>query len=390
MKINQGGSSSSKTYSIMQLLCHRAIENKWTIDVVAQTWPSLERGPIRDFKELLSDSPLLRAVLVDHTLSKGPFKFKNGSQISFMVAPDMQKAKSGKRDILFINEANGLTFDIANELIMRAKQEVFIDYNPNAQFWVHKEYVGLPTADFIISNFTHNKYIPKNSLDNIMSFKRKWELTGSTSWRNKWRVYGLGLTGVTEGTIFDNVVSCPFFPLAAKHVRYGLDFGFKNNYTALSKIGVYNKAVYLKEIIYEQKLNSFQLADRLELIGISKQSKIIADSANDEAITILQAKGWNVVPAKKGNDSVKAGIELLQSLPLFLTADSANWWTEVDNYKYQQDKDGRWTNNPVDEYSDLWDSARYALTDLFGLRTVKSNRKGRNRSKGRSFKTVHR
>ena len=365
--------NSSKTYSIMQLICTMAIEQRLTIHIVGQDFPNLYIGPIADLKTLIADSEILRACLRNPNLDKGPFKFKNGSIIKFVTVQTQQDAKSGKRDVLFINEANGLSYDIAFELIARTKKKVFIDFNPNARFWVHYELVGQPDVDFIISNFTHNQFLPEKIKDQIFQWKEKYERTGSVYWKNKWMVYGLGKTGSVEGVVFDHINYTNFFPLGAKHVTYGLDFGFKNNYTALVKIGYYNKAMYGKEMLYEQKLNSFQLAERLLAIGITKDDKIIADPANNEAISILQSKGFNIVPAKKGADSIKAGIELIQSMPLFITNDSKNWMVEIENYKYKKDANGRFTNTPIDDYNDLHDATRYVYTELFGLRLKKAD-----------------
>lgn len=369
--INQGGTSSSKTYSIMQVIAGMAIEKKRIIQVVGQDFPNLYVGAITDFKRLITDSPLLRECMCNPNLDRGPFKFKNGSVIQFITAQTYQDAKSGKRDVLFINEANGISYEIAFELIARTTEKVFIDYNPNSRFWVHYELEGKKNVEFIISNFTHNQYCPENIKLQIYDWKAEYEKTQSLYWKNKWRVYGLGLTGAVEGTIFDNIQLTDFFPIYAKNVKYGLDFGFKNNFTALVKLGYYNNKMYGKEILYEQALNSVHLAEHLEDIGIPKDAQIIADPANSEAISILQDKGFNIVPAKKGADSIKTGIELIQSMPLYITKDSKNWLVEVDNYKYKKDTNGKFTNTPIDAYNDCFDGCRYVYAEFFGLRLRK-------------------
>lgn len=352
--INQGGTSSSKTYSILQVLVKMAIEKKRIIQIFGQDFPNLYLGAITDFKRLISDSPILEHCLENPKLDRGPFKFRNGSVIQFTTAQNFQDAKSGKRDVLFINEANGIPYDIAFELIARTTEKVFIDYNPNSRFWVHYELLDNPDVELIISNFTHNKYCPEQIKLQILSWKRKYEELGTTYWKNKWEVYGLGKTGAVEGVVFDNLNVCTFFPSGASHVTYGLDFGFKNNYTALVKVGIFNNALYGKELLYEQKLNSVVLGERLLDIGISKQAKIMADPAHEEAIIMLQEKGFNVLPAKKGAGSIKAGIELIQSKPLYITQDSKNWWTEAENYKYKKDANGKFLNEPIDAYNDCF------------------------------------
>jgi len=384
--INQGGTSSSKTYSIMQVICNLAIEKKRIIHVVSESWPNLERGALTDFKRLIGDSEILRAALNNHLLKRGPFTFINGSELRFVTVDTSQNAKSGKRDILFLNEANGISYEIATELISRTQEKVFVDYNPNAKFWVHYELLNNEDTDIIISNYTHNKFCPEVTKKQVMEYKYKADTIGSTYWQNKWRVYGLGLTGAVDGVVFDNIHTCSLFPMNAKHVTYGLDFGFKNNHTALVKIGVYDKAVYGKELLYEQRLNSFQLVNRLLDLGITRNDKIIADPAGSEAISILQSKGFNVFPAKKGPDSIKAGIEMIQSMPLYITKDSTNWLIEAENYKYKPDTNGKFTNTPDDSFNDCWDGCRYVYAELFGVRTKKPKMKsGSNNNYSRKF-----
>jgi phage terminase large subunit len=257
--VMQGGTSSGKTIAILQRICHIAIEDPGcTIHVVAQDFPNLRDGALADFKNLISSSDLLSYALVNPNLLRGPYLFKNGTKLVFVSYKTEYKARSGKRDYLFINECQGVSWPIALNLVDRTKKKVFLDYNPSAKFWVHHEILGNAQnslrAKLIISNSSHNTALPESIKQTVANMKHEYLRTGTTSARNRWKVMGLGLTGVAEGAVFTHIQYTHFFPLNAKGVIYGLDFGFTNNNTALVKIGVFNNAIYGKEILYEQRL----------------------------------------------------------------------------------------------------------------------------------------
>lgn len=371
VNVNQGGTSSSKTYSIMQLLAKYGIEKPGsTITVASQDFPNLMAGPIKDFKTLIRDSELLYASLENPKGLKGPFRFKNGSLLEFKSYESWQDAKSGKRTFLFINEAQGVDPAVADELMIRTTDQVFIDYNPNAKFWVHYDTLKRDDATLFISNFVHNKYCNENTIKMLMHYKHMWESTGLKKWENKWKVYGLGLTGVVEGTIFEHVNYVPFLPTHLNREGYGLDFGFQNNYTALIKAGFQGNKLYGKQLIYKQKLTTPALGRYMRAIGIKNTDRIIADSANSEAIAILQGMGFNILPAKKGNGSVTQGIDSILEYDLHLTYDSTDWMVEQENYKYVQ-KDGIFTNDPIKKFDNCWAALRYYMEDAVGFRTRK-------------------
>lgn len=372
----QGGTSSGKTIAILQRLCHLALEDPaCIIHVVAQDFPNLRDGALADFKSMVTESEILQFTLKNASLVRGPYIFKNGSKIVFVNYKNEYKARSGKRDYLFINEAQGVSWPIAQNLIDRTKKKVFLDYNPSAKFWVHHEILGKEIyserAKLIISNSTHNSAVPESIRMTVENMRKEYLRTGTTSAKNRYKVMGLGLTGVSEGAVFDHVQYCKFFPINAKHVIYGLDFGFVNNNTALVKIGVYNNAIYGKELLYQQRLNSWELPEMFKLMGISKEQLIVADSANEEAIINLRRKGYNVKPAKKGHGSINAGIDLIKSMPLYITYDSVNWIHEVEGYVYKRDNNGMFTNNPIDSYNDCF-VAGTMVTTILGQKPIET------------------
>ena len=400
--VNQGGTSSSKTYSIDQVIATRAAQSKKTITVVANSSNALERGALRDFKGLINKSDALRYLIKDPTLVKGPYRFKNGSIVEFASLQNPETAKHGKRNELFLNEADSIFYESAKQLIMRTSERVYIDYNPTAKFWVHDEILDRDDCDFFISNYTHNKWCSKSTIDEIFEYRtrwyasgnqalfnlwqvtqnkhdfNKWNETSNSFWRNKWYVYGLGITGVVEGVIFEDINYIPFLPIGLRRKAYALDFGFSKDPTALSKCGELNGEMYAKEMIYERRLTTPNLMKRMIDLGINGHDIIIADSSNQDAIKQMQDAGFNVVPAIKGPGSIKAGIDALRGLTINITSDSHNWKLEQENYKFQN-KNGQWSNEPIDAHNHLWDGLRYYYQHFHKVNKVRKTQR-RSRS----------
>lgn len=351
------------------------MEPKSIIDVVAMTAESLQVGAITDFKRLIDSSPLLEALLVKPGLQKGPFKFKNGSVIRFRNLDGGEKARQGKRKYLFLNECNTVDYQAARQLAKRTTHQIFIDYNPDAEFWVHHEIIPRKDCFFSISNFTHNQFVPQGTIVDLYEDRQRWldsivynedgEVTEEDSyWKNQWDVYGLGLTGVVEGVIYKKVNYITGLPLGMQKRAFGLDFGFSNDPTALVLCGIIGNSVYGKELVYETGLTTPMIIEKFEEFGIRKNGVgysgdlIVADSSNMDGIAQMQQAGYNVVPAKKPAGSVVSGINALQGRDIHITSDSKNWIIERSAYKYKQ-VNGQWLNEPHKSNDHCWDAFRY-------------------------------
>ena len=170
--VNQGGTSSGKTYSILQVLFCKASESeKQVITVVGQDMPNLKAGALRDALKIYNSSSALQSMVKSYNKTERLFEFHNGSLIEFRSYENAQDSKSGKRDYLFINEANGISWDVYMELSLRTKQKIFIDYNPNNTFWVHNNLIGKPGVQLIISDHRHNPFADQKVIEKIESLK---------------------------------------------------------------------------------------------------------------------------------------------------------------------------------------------------------------------------
>jgi phage terminase large subunit len=213
--INQGGTSSSKTYSIMQLLFYKAVtEQRSVITVVGESLPNLRKGAYRDAENIFADNKYLQSQLKFWNKSERIVYFTNGSLIEFVSFENEQSAKNGKRDYLFVNEANGITYQIYWQLAIRTKNQIYIDYNPTNEFWAHTKLIGQPDTKLIISDHRHNPFLSEDDHQRIEAIKDlDLEL---------WRVYARGLTGKIEGVIFRNWAICERIPEEAELIAMAL------------------------------------------------------------------------------------------------------------------------------------------------------------------------
>jgi len=356
--VNQGGTSSGKTYAIMQVLFRIACkQSKQVITVVGQDIPNLKAGALRDALKMYNDSEQIRASVKSYTKSDRVFLFNNSSIVEFKSYSDAQDAKSGKRDYLFINEANGIDWQIYSELALRTRKRIYIDYNPNAAFWVHDNLIGRGDVKLIISDHRHNPFLDDGTHNKIESLRQVDE--------EQWKVYARGLTGKVNGLVLTNWKLCDTIPKDANLLALGLDFGFTNDETGCNEVYRYNGELWINELIYETGLTNLDISEKLTGLGISKRTEIIADSAEPKSIEELKRLGWYMTSVKKGADSVKNSIDILKRYRLNVTRNSINLREELSRYKWRMDRSGKTINEPVDRFNHLIDPLRYiALNKL--------------------------
>lgn len=356
--IHQGGSSSGKTYSILQALFAKAVsEPNLVITVVGQDIPNLKAGALRDAQNIWNENEEIKGFTTSYNKSDRIFTFKNGSVVEFKSYSDAQDAKSGKRDYLFVNEANGIPMAIYNELAIRTKRQIYIDYNPNAEFWVHEHLIGKPNVKFFRSWHEHNPFLSDKIREKIEALKDIDE--------ELWRVYARGQTGKIEGLVLRNWVVVDGIPSDAKHLGTGLDFGFTNDPTAVVEVYEQNGELWIRELMYETGQTNQDIASRFK--GYDKY--IICDSAEPKSIEELRRSGLKVEPATKGKDSINISIDILRSKRLNITRDSIYLRKELGAYKYKVDKlTGKSLNEPIDSFNHLIDALRYVALNRLSKR----------------------
>jgi phage terminase large subunit len=349
----QGGTSAGKTYAILPILIDIATKNPQAeISVVAESIPHLKRGAMKDFKKIMIST----GRFVDSRWNASDFKytFANGSTIEFFSADNDSKLRGARRDYLYMNEANNMTFHAYTELASRTKKSIWLDWNPTNEFWFHTDLQNDSDVDFLIINYKDNEACPESALKFILKARQK--AATSSFWANWYKVYGLGELGALEGVVFNNWKTIDAIPKEAEYLGAGLDFGFTADPTAMVGVYRWNNQIILDEVIYQSGLLN---SDIIKLIKHDKRNIIYADSAEPKSIEEIRRAGFNIKPVSKGADSINFGINVLQQQDILVTSQSMNLIKELRTYCWDKDKTGKQLNKPVDYMNHAIDAVRY-------------------------------
>jgi phage terminase large subunit len=359
IKIIQGGTSAGKTFGILPILIHKAAsQSGLEISIVAESVPHLRRGCLRDFLKIMRWINRYH----DERYNKSHLKytFANGSFIEFFSADDSSKLRGARRDILYINECNNVTFEAYNELSIRTKREIFLDFNPANEFWVHRELKDDDDADFIILTYKDNQGLDEGIVKQIE--KNRLKAKTSAYWANWWTVYGEGKIGQLQGAVFTNYKIIDSIPNEARLIGIGLDFGYSNDPTAIIGVYKYNEFRILDEIKYQTGMLNSDISKILP-----EDVPIYADSAEPKSIADIQRYGKIIKGVTKGKDSINYGIDVMQRQSYMVTSKSTNLIKELRSYCWDKDKTGKQLNKPVDNYNHALDAVRYHEMETLGL-----------------------
>ena len=344
--INQGGSRSSKTYSLCQMMIVYCLTTPGKmVSIVRKTFPILRGTVMRDFIEVMRELDLYEEK--NHHKTEQIYHFPNGSQIEFFAADNEQKLRGRKRDVLWVNESNELNFEEFTQLNMRTADKLIFDFNPSENFhWLY-DLISRPEAILIHSTYKDNPFLPESQvkeIENLIMYDESY-----------YKIYALGEKGTGKTTIYTHWKHYEHLP-EIKETYYGLDFGF-NHPTALIEVNIIDNTCYVKEIIYKEGLTSTDLIKMMDELQISKKKEIACDTARPEIIEDLRRKGYN---AKSAIKDVKDGIDSVKSSGLFIHKESINILKEISSYKWKVNGDIL-LDEPVKVYDDAMDAMRYAI-----------------------------
>ena len=359
-KVIQGGASASKTFSIMIMLIGYAESYPNSLITVAgMTYSHLSTGTIRDLKKILQETNRWN----DDSYNKANkiYTFDNGSQIEFLSTDNMT-SRGPRRDVLFVNEANGLDYETFDQLATRTRDFVILDYNPSAKFWAHEELVEKKPerTTFLILTYLDNEALSTQERENIESRKPK-EGEEPSNW---WIVYGMGQIGTLEGNIYSGWQEASVEDIhKGRLVRYGLDFGFSNDESAM--VAIYDlgdNIIGIDEVLYKKGILGSQYAEILMSQNIDPNVLIVADSARPEIIAEIRNNGFRCIGADKNAGSVKRGIDRVSQKQVLYHGD--NLKREYLSYAWRKKRTGEILDEPQDGNDHLMDALRYAIDDL--------------------------
>lgn len=350
--VEQGGTRSGKTYNILLwiLLSYCEKHTGKIVTICRRSFPALRGTVMRDFFQIIKDNDLYSEEYHNKTANE---YYINGNTIEFISLDMPQKIRGRKRDLLFVNEANELTYEDWQQLIFRTNERAILDYNPSEEFhWIYDNVLTRQDVDFFQTTYKDNPFlgdVVKAEIERLKDIDA-----------NYWRVYGLGERGQSRSLVY-SFSTCKDIPKEAKLISYGLDFGFSNDPTALVRTYLDNDNMYVDELIYRTGMTNQDIAKEMQNLGLDKSNEVFADSAEPKSIEEIYRMGWNVKPTIKG--AINLGIDIIRRYRLFATDRSYNLIKELRNYKYIEDKNGQMTNKPVDNFNHGLDAMRYSVVN---------------------------
>lgn len=351
-RVVQGGMRAGKTFAILQLLIALAEQtNDLVITVSANTLPSLRIGAMRDFKHILDKTG--HWIYFDENKAACTFTCKTGSIVEFLGLDEELKARGAARDVLFVNEANRISYNVFDQLATRTSMFTFLDYNPSSRFWVHDKIIPRDDASFLILTYLDNEEIPAQI---------KADIEGRDRTSNWWRVYGLGQIGELEGNIFNNWTFINQLPEERELLGYGLDFGFRPDPCALVSYWKADGKQIFKEEWVQSELTPEQIIARVAAT-VEPDSVIVCDNARPEIIRQMQQAGLQAIPCVKQENirgqkvGIQGQLELMTEVPFLAIGDTLE--AEYLDYRYAETRDGTFTTKIPDGNDHCLDGCRY-------------------------------
>jgi phage terminase large subunit len=389
--VNQGGSSSSKTWSILQLLYEIAKNRKsrngkieTVITIVRESGRVIKDSVLKDFLDIVGDEINNSSIITEYNKTDKTFIVRSqkdrthNTRIIFWGIDDEQKSRGARRDILYVNEANEISRDVFEQLYMRTREKTFIDFNPSVEFWAHKKFKKETIASltgenkyakeysetdktwmvFVKSNYKDNHMLSENVINKIESF----QYTDPTYWR----VYGLGELGISDRLVYPLWHICDQMPEICDRQGYGLDFGYTNDPTSLVHVMIVGQNLFIDEIIYETDCRIEKLSTLMEMFGLERRVDDIVGDTSGGTLEELKQMGWLITPAFKPAGSILRGIEKIKSFKVHITRRSKNLQSELRLYEWKKGLDGKPDNsiNPKGGNDHALDATRYIVDKL--------------------------
>ena len=363
--ILQGGTRSGKSHSTLQWILVQALTKpNLIISVVRKSFPSMRVSIMRDWIMILKDLGIWSEE--QWSATEHIYTFENGSMVEFMSIDSSEKRKGSSRDILFVDEANELSREDWFQLFIRTRQKSIIAYNPSfgTNHYIFTEIQTHPEADLYISTFRDNPFLEKQLVEEIERLK---EINPEY-----YKIYGMGMPGNNIGTIFSiNIID--EVPEGAEFVAFGMDYGFSVDPTTLIAVSKIDKDLYIEELIYKKGMVTQDIINELKQLDIDR-NEIWGDSAEQRLIEEIYRSGFNIKPVKKGKDSVRLGIDLMQQYRLNVTKKSINTIKEFSEYVWMVDKNGNFENIPVDYSNHSIDAIRYVVMERLNAKKINAGK----------------
>ena len=389
-----GGTRSGKTYSILQTFILALVEevNKGKPasinSVVSESMPHLQRGAIRDFKQIMEVEGLWEDARWNET--QHTYSWSNGSILEFFSVDNAGKVHGSARDRLMINESQNIPYDIARQLFVRTRGLIVCDYNPTHSFWLNEIVEARPNCIALHSTYKDNEFLSPEQIQEIEDAGKN-----DPNWA---KVYIEGKIGTLDGLIYDFEL-CDSLPVKEEMDHLveiqGIDFGFTNDPTARVQViaDPRKKILWVRQRTYKTHMQNRHIIQDLQEDGVGNRVEIYADCAEPKSIADIKDAGFNVIPCDKSapvkSDKLKFQLQWMQGWKLYVTKDSIDLIRELRNYVWAKDKDGNPLNEPIDKFNHCFTGDTLIETEN-GLKRIDSIKVGERVWTSGGLKSVER
>lgn len=360
--LDYGGRGSGKSVAASQALLELALKRKGRALVVRKVGRTLRLSAFPRMRAEVGAFGLAHRTAVNK--SELTITLPNGSEINFIGADDPEKMKSIEEPWLaWIEEADALTeedFNAVDFILRQGGDKIIMTFNPppmipGVPHWIKERFIDKadPQATVIKTTWRDNPFLPDTYIERLEQLKNQNP--------DLYRMWALGEFVGLSGAVFSNWGIVDVIPDGAKFMGYGLDFGFSIDPAALIACYRYNGEFYHREVVYETGLTNRDLAEAMWSAGVTPGDEIIADSAEPKSIEELRREGFNIRPAVKGPDSVRAGIDYLLGFRHNIERGSTGLIREFGSYCWKTDAAGKPKPQPVDDMNHGIDAIRYRL-----------------------------
>lgn len=392
MVINIGGRGGGKSYEVSKFITLQAIIRQKRCAVLRDQQSTIAQSILHEIKSRFAEIDEKSGGYYSHFYDMQDKGLKNLQTETMQIfTKGFQTSSTAKKaalksiadvDIAVIEEFEDIDdedkFNTFADSIRKEDALIVINSNvPSKNHWFIKRYFNLTESKY--EGFYHltPKSIPGVVYINS-SFEDNPHLSQTTI--NRYRAYGdptssmynpahycsdiLGLASEgLKGVIFKNwkpITAKEYFELPFDEF-FGQDFGFSSDPAALAGMKHHNNRLYIKQYIYQTGLTNPDLSERYEDLGLSKSTEIYADSAEPKSIKELENMGWNIIPSVKGQDSIRAGINYLNSMEVYYVESDEDLVREKDMYSWALDVNKDPTDKPEDRNNHLMDAIRYGV-----------------------------
>lgn len=376
-EVYMGSAGSAKSYFITQKLIVRACSEPIKILVCRRTATTIRNTCFSLFKDIITKWQLAPYVRIRE--SDFNIKFPNGSEIIFIGLDEETKLLSlNNIGCIFIEEAFEVPKNIVEQLNLRLRgrtpnQQILMAFNPiSKNHWLYKFCEEEPPTSFIFSHSTY-KDNPFLNAEYVAELEELY-----TRNPQKARVFCDGEWGIdAEGLVITNWRAEDFDAMelarAGLEHRAGMDVGWIDKTAIIDSLyDKENRTIYIFNEFYKSGCQLNEIAQAIKDMSLTK-TKLYIDSAEPRTIQYMKNEGIGAFPCVKGKDSVKAGIMFLQDNNIVVHPSCKSLITELENFSYIKSKQtGEWTEETTHEYSHAIDALRYAYSDIYTNKKMKT------------------